>query len=79
MMAEAIAGEGGAPYRVRASGLSFEGGNIVSDREHVFIGGPSHCARTQGLGIGGRPSLRGGAWAYRFLTGPVRSPWAIST
>ena len=38
MMAEAIAGEGGAPYRVRASGLSFEGGNIVSDREHVFIG-----------------------------------------
>ena len=38
MMAEAIAKDGGAPYRLRASGLSFEGGNIVSDREHVFIG-----------------------------------------
>lgn len=38
LMADAIAREGGASYRVRASGLSFEGGNIVSDTEHVFIG-----------------------------------------
>ena len=35
-MANAIAWE--ASYGVQASGLLFEGGNIVSDREHVFIG-----------------------------------------
>src|SRR5688572_27614172 len=36
MMANAVAWE--AAYGVQASGLFFEGGNIVSDREHVFIG-----------------------------------------
>jgi len=36
MMAEVIARETG--FRVKASGLFFEGGNIVSDRDHVLIG-----------------------------------------
>jgi hypothetical protein len=36
MMADVIARHAG--YQVKASGLFFEGGNIVSDREHVFIG-----------------------------------------
>src|SRR5687767_8895717 len=36
LMANAVAWE--ASYGVQASGLFFEGGNIVSDREHVFIG-----------------------------------------
>jgi hypothetical protein len=37
MMADAIARDAG--YRIKASGLFFEGGNIVSDSAHVFIGG----------------------------------------
>ena len=36
MMADAIGRHGG--FRVRPSGLFFEGGNIVSDRDHVLIG-----------------------------------------
>ena len=36
LMAEVIAKDGG--YRVQASGLSFEGGNIVSDTENILIG-----------------------------------------
>jgi hypothetical protein len=36
LMANAVAWE--AAYAVQASALFFEGGNIVSDREHVFIG-----------------------------------------
>ena len=36
MMADVIARHAG--YEAKASGLFFEGGNIVSDREHVFIG-----------------------------------------
>jgi hypothetical protein len=36
LMADAIAREGG--YRVEPSGLLFEGGNIVSDEEHILIG-----------------------------------------
>lgn len=36
LMADVIASDGG--YRVRPSGLFFEGGNIVSDEEHILIG-----------------------------------------
>lgn len=36
MMADAVARHRG--YRVKASGLFFEGGNLVSDREHILIG-----------------------------------------
>jgi hypothetical protein len=36
LMADVIAREGG--YRVQPSGLLFEGGNIVSDEEHILIG-----------------------------------------
>ena len=36
LMAEVIAKAGG--YRVQPSGLFFEGGNIVSDTEHILIG-----------------------------------------
>jgi hypothetical protein len=36
LMAAAIAGAGG--YAVRDSELTFEGGNIVSDRQHILIG-----------------------------------------
>ena len=36
LMADVIAREGG--YRVEPSGLFFEGGNIVSDEEHILIG-----------------------------------------
>jgi hypothetical protein len=36
LMADVIARERG--YRVQASGLFFEGGNIVSDAEHILIG-----------------------------------------
>jgi hypothetical protein len=36
VMADLISQAGG--YRVKRSGLFFEGGNIVSDTEHVFIG-----------------------------------------
>lgn len=36
LMAEVIAREGG--YRVQPSALFFEGGNIVSDEEHILIG-----------------------------------------
>jgi hypothetical protein len=38
LMAEVIARHGGGSYRVKASGLFFEGGNIVSDLEHILIG-----------------------------------------
>ena len=36
LMADVIAREGG--YRVEPSGLFFEGGNVVSDEEHILIG-----------------------------------------
>jgi len=36
LMADVIAREGG--YKVQPSGLLFEGGNIVSDEEHILIG-----------------------------------------
>jgi hypothetical protein len=38
LMADAIVRQGGISSGIRASGLSFEGGNVVSDTEHVFIG-----------------------------------------
>ena len=49
LMADVIAREGG--YRVQPSGLFFEGGNIVSDHEHVLIGANTIRRNAMELGV----------------------------
>jgi hypothetical protein len=51
LMAEVIARHGGNEYRVRPSGLFFEGGNIVSDLEHIFIGANTIRRNAVELGV----------------------------
>jgi hypothetical protein len=48
-MANAVAWE--AAYSVQASSLFFDGGNIVSDREHVFIGADTIRRNALELGV----------------------------
>ena len=51
LMAEVIAKHGGSGYRVKASGLFFEGGNIVSDQEHILIGANTIRRNAVELGV----------------------------